>query len=100
MNRRIRRRWTNCRDGTQASSARMGWCESRAKNGQKMNEIAPRSAKETPPRKPFAYRFADLTLRVGQHRVKRNGKAIELGRLTFALLVALVESAPNVLSPD
>jgi DNA-binding winged helix-turn-helix (wHTH) protein/Tol biopolymer transport system component len=49
---------------------------------------------------PTTYRFADLTLHVGQHRLERDGEPIELGRLTFALLVALLESAPNVLTHD
>ena len=65
-----------------------------------MSETARHNAKGTPVRQPSAYRFADLTLHVGQHRLERDGKAIELGRLTYALLVALVESAPNVLTHD
>lgn len=46
------------------------------------------------------FRFADLTLDVGRRRLERNGAPIELGRLTFQLLLALVESAPNVLTLD
>ena len=65
-----------------------------------MSETARHNAKGTPVRQPSAYRFADLTLHVGQHRLERDGKPIELGRLTYALLVALVESAPNVLTHD
>ncbi|HEX5048111.1 MAG TPA: winged helix-turn-helix domain-containing protein [Gammaproteobacteria bacterium] len=49
---------------------------------------------------PAVYRFADLMLRIGQHRLERDGQPIELGRLSYALLVALVESAPNVLTHD
>jgi DNA-binding winged helix-turn-helix (wHTH) protein/Tol biopolymer transport system component len=50
--------------------------------------------------KPLAYRFADLTLDIGQRRLERGGQPIELGKLTYALLVALVESAPNVLTHE
>jgi len=63
-----------------------------------MNETAPRNT-GTPPGAP-AYRFADLTLHLGQHRLERDGKLVELGRLTYALLVALLEAAPNVLTHD
>jgi len=49
---------------------------------------------------PPVYRFADLTLDVGQARLERDGEPIELGRLTYRLLLALVESAPNVLTHD
>jgi DNA-binding winged helix-turn-helix (wHTH) protein/Tol biopolymer transport system component len=49
---------------------------------------------------PPVYRFADLTLDVGQARLERGGKPIQLGRLTYRLLLALVESAPNVLTHD
>ncbi len=49
---------------------------------------------------PPVYRFADLTLDLGRRRLEREGQPIELGRLTYALLVALVESAPNVLTHD
>jgi hypothetical protein len=62
-----------------------------------MSEIARQSR---PAPQPSTYRFADLTLHVGQHRLERNGSPIELGRLTYALLLALVESAPNVLTHD
>src|SRR5688572_12223511 len=46
------------------------------------------------------YRFADLTLDAGQRRVLREGRAIELSALNFDLLRELVESAPNVVSPE
>jgi Tol biopolymer transport system component/DNA-binding winged helix-turn-helix (wHTH) protein len=49
---------------------------------------------------PLAYRFADLTLDVGRRHLERDGEPIELGKLTYLLLVALVESAPNVLTHD
>jgi DNA-binding response OmpR family regulator len=55
----------------------------------------------TPPTTPPPiYRFADLTLDAGQRRVLRHGEAIELNALTFDLLRQLVESAPNVVSPE
>jgi DNA-binding winged helix-turn-helix (wHTH) protein/Tol biopolymer transport system component len=46
------------------------------------------------------YRFADLTLDLGRRSLDRGGEPIELGKLTYELLVALVESAPNVLTHD
>lgn len=46
------------------------------------------------------YRFADLTLDVGQRRVTRGDVPIRLGRLTFRLLLALVRAAPRVLTHD
>jgi DNA-binding winged helix-turn-helix (wHTH) protein len=63
-----------------------------------MNEIARQNPR--PAHQPSTYRFADLTLHIGHHRLERHGSPIELGRLTYALLLALVESAPNVLSHD
>jgi DNA-binding winged helix-turn-helix (wHTH) protein/Tol biopolymer transport system component len=47
-----------------------------------------------------AYRFSDLTLDTGPRRLERGGDPIELGKLTYALLVALVEASPNVVSHD
>lgn len=46
------------------------------------------------------YRFADLTLDNGQRCVTRDGRPIELPKLTYALLAALVEAAPDVLTHD
>jgi DNA-binding winged helix-turn-helix (wHTH) protein len=46
------------------------------------------------------WRFADLTLDVGQRRLVRDGVDISLGKLTFDLLLALVRSAPNVVTHD
>src|SRR5688572_1679776 len=54
----------------------------------------------TPMATPPAYRFADLTLDVGRGCLERNGEPIQLGRLTYRLVLALVESAPNVLTHD
>lgn len=46
------------------------------------------------------YRFDDLTLDPGQCKVWREGRAIPLSRLTFNLLHALVEAAPNLVTHD
>jgi TolB-like protein/DNA-binding winged helix-turn-helix (wHTH) protein len=47
---------------------------------------------------PPCYRFADLTLDVGQRRLSRGDETIALSKLTFALLRVLVEAAPNVVT--
>src|SRR5690554_4980191 len=49
---------------------------------------------------PARYELADLTLDTGPRGVTRAGEPIELPKLTYALLVALVEAAPNVLTLD
>ena len=46
------------------------------------------------------YRFADLTLDVGLRRVARAGMPLHLGKLTYEMLVALVEAAPTVVTQD
>ena len=46
------------------------------------------------------YRVADLLIDVGLREVTRADERIDVGRLTFELLLALVEQAPNVLSHD
>ena len=46
------------------------------------------------------YRFDDLTLDVGQRRLWRGSEPIALSKLTFDLLRALVESAPNLVTHD
>jgi DNA-binding winged helix-turn-helix (wHTH) protein/Tol biopolymer transport system component len=55
------------------------------------------STSRPPPRR---YRFDDLTLDTGQHRVWRGAEEIQLSKLSFDLLRALVEAAPNLLTPD
>jgi TolB-like protein/DNA-binding winged helix-turn-helix (wHTH) protein len=45
-------------------------------------------------------RIADLTLEPGQRRVARNGQALHLGKLSYEMLVALVEASPNVLTQE
>jgi TolB-like protein/DNA-binding winged helix-turn-helix (wHTH) protein/Flp pilus assembly protein TadD len=46
------------------------------------------------------YEFADLTVDLGRRGVERGGAPIELGKLSFLLLAALVETAPDVLGHD
>ena len=55
------------------------------------------SAPKSPPRR---YRFADLTLDTGQRRLWRGEQEIRLSKLSFDFLRALVEAAPNLLTPD
>jgi len=55
------------------------------------------SAPKSPPRR---YRFADLTLDTGQRRLWRDHEEIRLSKLSFDFLRALVEAAPNLLTPD
>ena len=49
---------------------------------------------------PTAYRFADLVLDTGRRLVTRGGQEIALGQLTYRLLLALLERAPNVVTHD
>ncbi len=46
------------------------------------------------------YQVGDLCVDLGQCRVTRQEEVVPLTRLSFDLLVALVEAAPNVLTPD
>lgn len=46
------------------------------------------------------YRVADLAVDPSQARVSRDGVEIELPKLSFDLLVALIERAPAIVSPD
>ena len=55
------------------------------------------SAPSPPPRR---YRFADLVLDTGQRRVWRGDVEIQLSKLSFDFLRALVEAAPNLLTHD
>ena len=54
------------------------------------------SAVPTAPTSPPRYRFADLTLDIGQRRLTRGQESLPLSKLTFALLRVLVETAPNM----
>jgi DNA-binding winged helix-turn-helix (wHTH) protein/Tol biopolymer transport system component len=47
-----------------------------------------------------SYRFADLTLDVGQRRVWRGEQRVGMSNLSFELLRVLVEAAPNVVPHD
>ena len=46
------------------------------------------------------FRIGDLTLDTGQRLLLRDSKPIPLGRLTYRLLLTLVEAAPNMVSHD
>ncbi len=46
------------------------------------------------------YQFGDLTLDLGQRRLKRGEESLDLGRLTFDFLRVLVESSPNLVTHD
>lgn len=55
---------------------------------------------DTPSSAPARYRIGDLILDDGSRCVTRGQKTLKLGTLTFDLLLALVESAPNLASYD
>lgn len=46
------------------------------------------------------YHFGDLTLDAGLRRLERAGEPVEIGKLTYSLLMTLVEAAPNVVSHE
>lgn len=46
------------------------------------------------------FRIGDLTLDTGRRLLLRDSKPIPLGRLTYRLLLTLVEAAPNMVSHD
>lgn len=46
------------------------------------------------------FRIADLVLDPGRRKLTRHGQPIELGRLTYSLLLELVRSAPNVVTHE
>ena len=46
------------------------------------------------------YEFADLRLDLGRHSLSRDGQDVPLPKLSFGLLAALVEAAPNLVSHD
>jgi TolB-like protein/DNA-binding winged helix-turn-helix (wHTH) protein len=46
------------------------------------------------------YEVDDITIDVGQRQVLRGDEQLDVGGLTFDLLVAIVESAPNLISHD
>jgi len=49
---------------------------------------------------PKRYRVGDLVLDAGTHEVFRDGELLDVSGLSWQLLLALVENAPNVLSHD
>lgn len=51
-------------------------------------------------RPPTGYRIGDVTLDVGRREIRRRGRVLPCGRLTFDLLALLAEHAPRVLSRD
>jgi TolB-like protein/DNA-binding winged helix-turn-helix (wHTH) protein len=59
------------------------------------------SADPIPPtRTRLLYRLEDLTIDVGTAEVRRGDQPVPLPRLSFDLLVALVKSAPNLVTVD
>ena len=48
----------------------------------------------------FGYQVGDLVVNVGLAQVLRDGTEIPLPKLSFDLLLALVESAPRIVSLD
>jgi TolB-like protein/DNA-binding winged helix-turn-helix (wHTH) protein len=53
-----------------------------------------------PSNEPHGYRIGDVTIDMLRRRVHRGKQEIELGELSYKLLVALARSAPAVLSHD
>lgn len=49
---------------------------------------------------PSVYRIGDLILDTGRQELRRGAEPIHLGPLSYRLLLALVEGAPNVVSHD
>lgn len=49
---------------------------------------------------PSGYRVSDITIDPARRRVRRNGEDIELGKLSYKLLVTLVRLAPRVVTRD
>ena len=57
------------------------------------------NAPENDPQSPV-YRVGDLVIDTGRATVARDGQAVALPKLTFDLLLALIEAAPRVVSHD
>jgi len=49
---------------------------------------------------PPTYRFADLTLHTERYSVERDGVRIDLPKLSYEFLLALVRAAPNLLTHE
>lgn len=52
------------------------------------------------PEQALKYRFDDLVIETGTHELWRGDQRIELPKLSFRLLLALVEAAPNLVTHD
>lgn len=48
----------------------------------------------------MVYRFSDLELDLGRHLLTRDGEPVKLTKLSFKMLQALVQAAPELLSHD
>ena len=46
------------------------------------------------------YRFDDITVDIERRRVTRGGTALQLGKLTYEMLVALAEAAPGIIAHE
>ena len=64
--------------------------------------MQPQDPAETVENRPLAavFRLDDLVVDTGRATVTRDGRELPLPRLTFDLLVALIEAAPRIVSPD
>lgn len=49
---------------------------------------------------PLRYRIGDIVLDSGTHEVSRDGQALDVSGLSYRLMLALVQQAPNVVSHD
>jgi TolB-like protein/DNA-binding winged helix-turn-helix (wHTH) protein len=49
---------------------------------------------------PRIYRIGELTLDAGRQEVRCGAKRVHVGELTYRLLLALIEAAPNVITHD
>ena len=55
---------------------------------------------EIGPNGPNQYQFDDLTVDTGKRLVRRDTSALAISGLTYDLLLAIVEAAPNIISHD
>jgi TolB-like protein/DNA-binding winged helix-turn-helix (wHTH) protein len=55
---------------------------------------------EAPLNNPSGYRVGDISIDLARRRVSRDNKSIKLGKLSYKLLVVLVQSAPRVVTRD
>ena len=74
----------------------------RAEKGVKQGPTTPPNTVNPPENDPHApvYRVGDLVVDTGRATVTRDGQAVALPKLTFDLLLALIEAAPRVVSHD